>query len=747
MENEKRTEGLDELEGIVENIIYQNTENGYTVLDMSVEGDDIPKTVVGIIPQIAEGETIKVMGKWDIHSSYGKQFKVEYYERRLPVGGEAILRYLSSRAIKGIGPKTAKRIVDKFGDETLNVMESSPEFLADVEGISYKKAMEIGKIYKEQFGMRNVIMFASEFFGMATALKIYKKWGSSAVDLIKSNPYMLCDGIDGVGFVKADKVARSIGAAPDSPERVRSGMKYILEFNASNNGHTFIPRHKFTEAARNLLEVSEESVENALEMLLNLGELKSALHAKTECIYLKEYFEAERYICSKLDLLAKTVPPLGDDNVARFIEGIEYETGIEYAPMQKKAIHEAVNSGVMILTGGPGTGKTTVIRAVIEIFRKMGLKVALAAPTGRAAKRMSEGAGQEAKTIHRMLEMEYSKGSGRAVYRKNRDNLIEEKVIILDESSMIDTLLLQALLLAVKPGARIIFIGDADQLPSVGAGNILSDLIASERFSTVRLREIFRQAKLSRIITNAHLINSGEYPILTDKQNDFFFLPRDNESDILNTVVSLISVRLPKTYGEEIKGGIQVICPSRKGGSGTVMLNSSLQKALNPPDSFKKEKKAGDRVFREGDKVMQIKNNYDLEWTKNGTEGSGIFNGDIGIIKKITPAEEKLIIDFDGRLTEYDFCLLEELEHAYAITVHKSQGSEYPTVIIPVYKHTPLLLTRELFYTAVTRAKSMVILVGLEGVINQMVDNSRRPNRYTGIRYIMKEYLESAENE
>lgn len=740
--DENRTEGLETLEGIVENIIYQNSENGYTVLDMSVEGDDLPKTVVGIIPQIAEGESIKVMGKWDLHSTYGKQLKVEYYERRQPIGKEAILRYLSARTIKGIGPKTAQRIVERFGDETLNVIESSPEFLADIDGISYAKAMEIGKIYKEQFGMRNVIIFASEFFGMATALKIYKKWGSSAVDIIKSNPYILCDGIDGVGFARADKVARSLGGAIDSPDRVRSGMKYILEFNAQNNGHTFIPKHKLLEAAANLLEVGENAVWNAYEELILNGQLKCVEHGRTECVYLREYYDAERYICSKLDLLAKTVPPLGEDNVARFIDGIEYETGIEYAPMQKKAIHEAVSSGVMILTGGPGTGKTTVIRAVIEIFRKVGLKVALAAPTGRAAKRMSEGAGQEAKTIHRMLEMEYPRGSSSPVYRKNRDNPIEENVIILDESSMIDTLLMSALLTAVKPGARIILIGDADQLPSIGAGNILNDLILSERFSTVRLKEIFRQARMSRIITNAHMINSGEYPILTDKSNDFFFISRQNDTDIKDAVVSLYTVRLPKSYGEEIKEGIQVICPSRKGMVGTAMLNSELQKSINPPDSLKKEKKQGERVFREGDKVMQIKNNYDLEWEKGGREGSGIFNGDIGVIKSISHAEEKMTVDFEGRIVRYDFCMLEELEHAYAITIHKSQGSEYPVVIIPVFKNTPLLLTRELFYTAVTRAQKMVILVGQEEIVNMMVDNSRRPNRYTGIRFIMKEYME-----
>ncbi len=740
-ENENRTEGLETLEGIVENVIYQNAENGYTVLDMSVEGDDLPKTVVGVIPQIAEGEYIKVMGKWDVHSTYGKQLKVEYYERRQPVGKDAVLRYLSSRTIKGIGPKTAQRIVDRFGEESLNVIESNPELLADIEGISYKKAIEIGKIYQEQFGMRNVIMFVSEFFGMSTALKIYKKWGSSAVDLIKGNPYMLCENIDGVGFVRADKVARSLGGALDSPERIRSGIKYVLEFNAQNNGHTFIPKAKLLEATANLLEVSEEAVYSAYEELISLGELKMAEYGRSECIYLKEYYDAERYICSKLDLLVKTVTPLGSDNINRFIEGIEYETGIEYAPLQKKAIHEAVGSGVMILTGGPGTGKTTVIRGVIEIFRRVGFKVALAAPTGRAAKRMSEGAGQEAKTIHRMLEMEYGKGSSRPVFRRNRDNLLEENVIIIDESSMVDTLLMQALLMAIKPGSRLIFIGDADQLPSIGAGNILNDLIMSEYFSTVRLTEIFRQAKLSRIITNAHLINSGEYPVLTDKANDFFFMSREIDTDISNTVLSLITTRLPRTYGEEIRGGIQVICPSRKGTVGTGMLNVALQRAINAPDGIKKEKKHGDRIFREGDKVMQIKNNYDLEWEKNGKEGSGIFNGDIGVIRSISYRDENLLVDFEGRMVNYDFTLLEELEHAYAITIHKSQGSEYPVVIIPVFRHTPLLLTRELLYTAVTRAQKMVILVGQEAVINMMVDNSRRPNRYTGIRMIMKEYM------
>ncbi len=733
-------EELETLVGVVENIIYSNKSNGYHVLEVSTEDSDLPRTVVGIFTQISEGDTIKVMGRWEIHQTYGKQLKAEYFERSEPTGKDAILRYLSSRAIKGIGPRTAKKIVERFGDETLEVLENNPEFLADIDGISPKKAEEIGKVYKEQFGMRNVIMFASEFFGSALAMKIYKQWGASAVDVIKQNPYALCENIDGIGFVKADKVAMSLGGAPDAPARISSGIKYILQFNALNNGHTFIPSKKLVEAAESLLGVSHEDAQAAYNKLLISCDIVTVEHAGVECTYLKEYCEAEKYICSKLDMLDKTVTSIGSEDISRFIEQTEYLSGIQYAAMQKKAISEAISCGVVILTGGPGTGKTTVIKAVIGIFRKIGLKVALAAPTGRAAKRMSEATGEEAKTIHRLLETEFG-GSERSTFRRNKDNLLDENVIIIDESSMVDTLLMQALLQAIKPGSRIVLIGDADQLPSVGAGNVLNDLIQSERFSTVRLKEIFRQAKKSRIITNAHAINSGEYPVLSDKENDFFFLKREGEKEITDTIVSLCSERLPKSYGENIKDDIQVITPSRKGGAGTAVLNSALQFKLNPPSIRKKEKKTGNRVFREGDKVMQIKNNYDLIWTKDSQEGSGIFNGDIGFVSEIDSSNEKMTVDFDGRVTEYDFSMLEELEHAYAITIHKSQGSEYPVVIMPLFRYTPLLLTRELFYTAVTRAQRMVILVGSEEVAMMMVDNSRRPMRYTGIRYFMKKYM------
>ncbi len=738
-EQEIKKEDLVTLEGTVEDIIYRNSENGYTVLEMECEGDDIPKTVVGIIPGISEGEIIKVMGKWDIHPTYGKQLKVEYYERQQPVGKSAILRYLSSRVIKGIGPKTAKKIVDRFGDDTLTVLENTPEYLADIDGISYNKAVEIGKSYAEQFGMRNVMMFASEFFGMATAIKIYKRWGSSAIDVIKQNPYSLCGEINGVGFVRADKVALSMGTDLNSPVRVQAGMKYVLEFNASGNGHTFIPTDKLIEATANLLEVSKEDSEAAYDALISSGELIQTSYSGVDVSYLKEYYQAEKYICEKLDLLDKTRPPLSVSDIEIFLSQTEYEMGITYAPMQKRAIISAITSGVMILTGGPGTGKTTIIRAVIDIYKKTGLRVALAAPTGRAAKRMSEATGQEAKTIHRMLEMEF--GGEKPVFHKNKDDLLEENVIIIDESSMVDTLLLKSLLEAVKPGSSIILIGDADQLPSVGAGNILNDLIVSDRFCTIKLKEIFRQAKMSRIITNAHAINSGEYPVLSDKGNDFFFMSRENDKDILDTIVALCAYRLPKTYGDEIRGNIQVISPSKKGVAGTQGLNLALQNQLNPPSPRKRQKKMQERVFRQGDKVMQIKNNYDLCWTKDGKEGSGVFNGDIGVILDVVPNEEKIIIDFDGRVVEYDYSMTEELEHAYAITIHKSQGSEYPVVIIPVYKYTPRLLTRELLYTAVTRAKNMVILVGSEQVVYQMVDNNRRPKRYTGLKYLMEKYM------
>lgn len=736
MDRVQPEEELEKLKGTIEEVVFHNDENGYTVLILEAEGLKEPVTVVGELPFAAEGEMLSVMGKWEIHPNYGRQLHIEYYEKQMPEGKEGMLRYLMSGAVKGIGPATAKKIVDVFGEDTFEVLEKNPEFLSRINGISAKKAKEIGEQFAAQFGMRSTLLFASRFFGSALAVAIYKKWGCAAEEVIRRNPYVLCEEIDGIGFERADGVAKELGVEENAPCRIEAAVLYVLQFHANSSGHTFLPRDKLVPTVAQLLSVGEEETEEAIDKLIALGKLRAPKSGKRQCIYLIRYFEAEKYIACKVQQLEKCAFQAPVTDISREVALIEAESGLIYATMQKKAILLAVTSGVMILTGGPGTGKTTVIRALIRIFGQLGYKVALAAPTGRAAKRMSEATGEEAKTIHRLLEAEF--GGKETRFGRNEDNRLEEDVFILDETSMVDTLLMASFLKAVKPGARLILIGDADQLPSVGAGNVLNDFIESEAVTTVQLKEIFRQAKESRIVTNAHAINSGEYPTLDDKDNDFFFVRRDNEEEIAPTVVSLWHTRLPKSYGREILSKIQVITPSRKGVAGTESLNVGLQAALNPPSSQKIQMKHKGRTFREGDRVMQIKNNYDIPWKKGSFEGTGVFNGDIGTVLRISYHEQKVEVDFDGRKAFYEFSALEELEHAYAITVHKSQGSEYPVVILPVYTYAPLLLTRELLYTAVTRAQKMVILVGCEQAVQRMVDTSRRPMRYTGLKAMLK---------
>ncbi len=723
---------LIEINGIVEHVTFHNEDTGYSVLVLSTDDGDFI-TAVGILPFISEGEGIRALGKWEVHGTYGDQFRVEYYEKRLPDDEESILRYLSSRAVKGIGPGTAAKIVSMFGRDTFEVMEHNPEFLAQVNGISMKKALEIGRNFKAQFGMRSVMMFASEFFGPGIAVRIYKRWGSAAIDQIRLNPYILCEEIAGVGFERADKVAQSLGLDGDNPDRIRAGTRYVLQYNARSNGNVYLPKDKLIAAVAQLLLVNGATVETELETLLVMSAVKNITVDGEEAIYLTEYYEDEKYVAMKLDLLDKMAGGIDEGDGERMISIIEAENGIVYANMQKKAMLAAICSGVMVLTGGPGTGKTTVIRGLIRIFESFGHEIALCAPTGRAAKRMSEATGREAKTIHRMLEMEFDGGENPKFHR-NADNLLEQNVIIVDEVSMVDTRLMAALLRAIKPGARLLLIGDADQLPAVGAGNVLEDIIDSHRFETVCLKEIFRQAEQSRIITNAHIINAGQYPVLTDKKSDFFFISRSREEDIAGTVASLWHTRLPKAYGEEMREMIQVITPTRKGMAGTESLNATLQTLLNPPSPDKKEKKIGARVLREGDRVMQIRNNYDIHWSRpDGTHGAGVYNGDIGVLSELDHFNERAVVVFDDREAEYEFSSLEELEHAYAVTVHKSQGSEYPVVILAAGGFIPRLFTRELLYTAVTRAKKMVIIVGSEETVQAMVDNNLRPRRYTGL--------------
>lgn len=728
-------ENMETINGTVDSVIFQSDETGYTVIEIE-DSDGFPVTLVGTMPYLCEGDSITATGKWINHQVYGKQFKVEIYEKTLPTGELDILRYLSSGTVKGIGPKTAKKIVDKYGEDTFDVIENHHEWLAEIPGITPRKAADINSSFIEMSGARNVMMFCADFFGSATSMRIYKKWGGSAVDRIKKDPYSLCEAFSGIGFKTADSVAESFGISRESASRVLAGINYTLEVAAHSGGHTCLPESLLIREAARILSLEESKIASGISVGLSSGKLSARADKAERYIYIPRYIKAEEYAARKLKMIDTSCPRIDSVDIAGFINRVEITSDIKYAQMQREAIASALGGGVMILTGGPGTGKTTVIKGLISIFDTIGLDVALCAPTGRAAKRVSESAGCEAKTVHRLLEMEHS-DDREPRFMRNASCYLEEDVIIVDESSMLDILLLEALLLALKPGARIIFIGDRDQLPSVGAGNVLADLIDSGEFCTVCLTEIFRQADESRIITNAHLINEGKMPIVDNKARDFFFLARKSDTEIAATVADLISNRLPKAYGEAISQGIQVITPSRKGQAGTESLNMLLQSTLNPQISTKKEKITHGITLREGDRIMQTKNNYDIEWEKDGYEGYGVFNGDIGTVVSIDTHNELVTLDFDGRIADYDFTALDELEHAYAITVHKSQGSEYPCVIIPLYSCAPMLLTRNLLYTAVTRASQMVVLVGKREILETMVANDTHATRHTGLRRLL----------
>ena len=733
VENTNESSGLQKLEGSIEHVIYSNEDNGYAICDMAVYDDEII-TIVGVLPMIAQGDNIAVYGKWVHNVKYGRQFSVSQYERVMPADTVSILRYLASGAIKGIGPKTAQRIVDAFGEDTFDVIENHPDWLSEVKGISRKSAQEISERFREQAGMRSAMMFFRNYFGATLTVRIYKKWGSASVDIAKKNPYRLCNEIEGIGFEKADSMAYELGISCDNFDRVMSGIRYILTQNSVQNGHTCLPREKLCESAARLLEVTEEQADEAVAALLKNGELRYTLCEGEQMIYDRRAYEAEKYIAMKLLQIDRMCSAVSIPDIDRFIEREEGRNGISYAAQQRRAISDALRYGVMVLTGGPGTGKTTVVKALIHIFESMGHDIALAAPTGRAAKRLSEATATEAKTVHRLLEMGYDESSS-AVFNRNEFDQLEQSVIIVDEASMVDSALMMALLKAIKPGARLIIIGDADQLPSVGAGNVLRDIIESKRFSVVKLDTIFRQAQQSLIVTNAHAINEGRYPVIDAKDNDFFFLRREEDRSIALTVADLYKSRLPKSYGEDIRENIQVITPSRKGEAGSENLNMLLQAALNPRAEGVREYKFREVVFREGDRVMQTRNNYDINWFRDadGKDGYGIFNGDIGVIKRIDLQNAYMEIHFDDRVVNYDLTLLDDLEHAYAITVHKSQGSEYGVVIIPMCSAAPMLLTRNLLYTAVTRAKKMAILVGREEILGRMIENDRQSMRYTGL--------------
>lgn len=733
-----------QIKGTVEGILYRNDDNGYIVATL-ISDDDELVNIVGIMPGVDEGDRVTVSGKWENNARYGKQYRVLDYMTEMPTESADIERYLASGAIKGIRIKTARKIVQEFGADTVDVIENHPDWLARLPGITPKRAMEISEEFKSKSDIRATVMFFRDYFGPATTMKIYNCFGKHSVSIAKDNPYRLCEEVRGIGFDKADMMAQKLGLARDSDARIGAGIVYILTFNAAQNGHTCLPRQKLIEAAATLLGVGGDAVSAETDKLITRGRLFSETIGADTYIYESVQYKNERYIAEKLMRLKRGSAPLDFKDIEAFVRKEEAQNRIEYADEQKKAIFNAMTSGVLVLTGGPGTGKTTVVTAIISIFESLGLEVALAAPTGRAAKRMTEATGREAKTVHRLLEVDFGDAdpsskrddSAPLVFKRGENNYLDEDAIIIDEASMLDVALTTALLKAIRPGARIVFIGDADQLPSVGAGNVLCDILDSESLPSVRLSKIFRQAEESLIVTNAHAINRGEMPRLDIKDRDFFFMPRESDAQIASTVANLCAERLPRAYGDP--EGIQVISPTRRGNSGTDKLNSVLQAAINPPERGKREYKFKDTVFRTGDRVMQVRNNYELEWTRYGKLGLGIFNGDIGKIKDINPAEKYIEIDFDGREVFYEFADLDDLELAYCVTVHKSQGSEYPTVVIPLGSVPPMLCTRNLLYTAVTRAQRRVIVVGFESTVKSMVEGMRSALRYTGLTRRLKE--------
>ena len=728
----------EQLSGKIENVVFRNESNDYTVLEISDE-NELLVTAVGIMPLAFEGEEVVLSGHWTYHKEFGKQFNFDSFEKHLPKEIDGILQYLSSRTIKGVGPVTAVKIVNRYGLETFEVLEKHPEWLADIPGITMKKAAQISESFREQTGIRGVMMLCKDHISPTEVTRVYKKFGGSALGIIEENPYMLCGGELGISFDKIDELAKSMGHPMNSSARALAGIEYLLNYNGSNNGHTCLPSDKLIMAASQLLSLDSDKISDMVDSFIHSGDLGRYREGEREYIMTHRAAEAEDFIAKTLHRLSTGVVRYGINDVSSLLLQVEAKLSIKLAPQQKKAVYQALENGVMVLTGGPGTGKTTVVKALISLFDSVGERVVLAAPTGRAAKRMSEATGHEAKTVHRMLEMERTQ-NGESRFCRNAKTPLDESVVIVDEASMLDLFLTEALVRALKRGARLILIGDSDQLPSVGAGNILDDIISSERISTVRLTEIFRQSKESLIITNAHRINSGEAPILNITNNDFFFVRREREGDICSTIASLISQRLPRTYGADIKDQIQVITPSKKGVGGVEALNMALQETMNPPLQFKREKTAHGTIFREGDRVMQISNNYELEWEKNGIEGLGLFNGDIGKIVRINKNESYMTIDFEDKLVKYPFDLLDELELAYAITVHKSQGSEYPVVIIPMYSCPPMLMSRNLLYTAVTRAKRMVVLVGRSDIPLKMAQNNREVLRYTTLRERICDY-------
>ncbi len=732
---------VESLAGYVEHIIYRNADNGYTVLNLVSGEDEI--TCVGIFSAIAEGENIEAQGEYTEHPTYGQQFKVTSFEEKAPEDEEAIERYLGSGAIKGIGLAMAARIVRRFKEDTFRIIEEEPERLAEIKGISNRKAMEIASQVNEKRDLRQAMIFLQQYgITMNLAVKVYQAYGQDVYGIIRENPYRLADDIDGVGFRTADEIAARVGIRMDSDFRVRSGILYTL-LQASGEGHTYLPETELTPRASKLLNVTAEQVEKQyMDLAIERKIILKQMEDQTQ-IYAASFYYMEANTATMLKRLNVSYD-VSDAEIEQRIRGIEKKSGMTLDEHQVTAVKEAVRNGLLVITGGPGTGKTTTINTIIRYFELEGLEIFLAAPTGRAAKRMSETTGFEARTVHRMLELNGgAEGSGG--FERDESNPLEADVIIVDEMSMVDISLMYSLLKAISVGTRLILVGDVNQLPSVGPGSVLRDIIQSHACNVVMLTKIFRQASTSDIIVNAHKINHGEEVILDNKSMDFFFLKRYDADVIINVVLQLIKQKLPK-FVDATPYDIQVLTPMRKGLLGVERLNGILQRYMNPSANDKVEKEYGSTVFREGDKVMQTKNNYQLAWeirTKFGLtvdKGLGIFNGDMGIIRQINDFAEQMIIEFDeGRMVEYPYKLLDELELAYAITIHKSQGSEYPAVVIPLLGGPMMLMNRNLLYTAVTRARKCVTLVGNEVTFQQMIRNTSQQKRYSGLCDRLKE--------